>query len=75
MAMQEIILRMQITRLEARLELRDIERTALSREISSPSTPEERRAEAIERRDAALTEWRQARAELELARRSYSPVN
>ena len=52
--MDEIRLRMRVSRLEARLALLEIEAAALSREIASPLTSERRREEATECRDTAL---------------------
>ena len=54
--LDEIRLRMRISNLQAKLELRELETLALSREISSPLTASQRRSQAVERRDDMLTE-------------------
>ena len=43
--------------LKAQLALHETERAALTKEIESPRTTPERKAEAIARRDTSLTEW------------------
>lgn len=63
--LDEIRRRLRITNLEARIELREIEAEALVREIRSPLTSAARRAEAIERRTALLTERSAIKTELD----------
>jgi hypothetical protein len=55
---------MQITNLQARRDLCEIERTALDREIKYPTTSADRRAEATNRRDEVLAEWAEIVSEL-----------
>ena len=69
--LEDILHRMRVSNLEARLELREIEAAAYTREIASPLTYATRRAEAIERRDAVLIELSRIRAELDEMRRSF----
>lgn len=69
--MDEIRLRMRVSKLEARLALLEIEAAVLSREIASPLTPERRRQEAKESRDTALAQGRTIMTELESLRKSY----
>ena len=56
--------------LEAQLVLYEIARVGFNAEIDSPETPPERRAEAIELRDASLIEWGESITELEELRNS-----
>jgi hypothetical protein len=69
--MDELHFRMRITNLQARLELREIEIIALSREIASPLTTSERRAEAIELRYARLNERSEVTRELDEIHASF----
>ena len=69
--MNEVRLRMRVSKLEARLALVEIETAALSREIASPLTSERRRAEAKECRDTALARGSTIRTELENLCKSY----
>jgi hypothetical protein len=62
--MDDILHRMRVTNLEARRELCEIERIALDREITYPTTSADRRAEAINRRDEVLGEWAEIVSEL-----------
>lgn len=55
--LDDIHRRMRIANLEARRELREIERADLSRKIDSPLTTTPERKAAMERRDAVITEW------------------
>ena len=52
----EIRRRMRVSNLEARLALHEIDAEALLREIKSPLTSGQRRAEATQRRETALNE-------------------
>jgi hypothetical protein len=67
----EIRRRLRISNLEARLALREIEAAALTREITSPLTSANRKGEAIQSRDAALTEASVIKADLDEMRRSF----
>jgi hypothetical protein len=69
--LDEIRWRMRVTNLEARIELREIDAAAFTREIASPLTPATRRTELIARRAATLTEVSKLKAELDLVRRSF----
>jgi hypothetical protein len=68
---EDIRRRMRISNLHARCEVHEIEAAALTREVASPLTSSQRRAEAIERRDAALTELFEIKAELDEMLRSF----
>lgn len=72
--MDELRIRMHVSKLEARLALREIEAAALTKEIASPLTSEMRREQANESRDTALAQGRSIRTELESLRRSYPDV-
>lgn len=54
-----------VENLEAHLVALEIERAGLSFEIDSPQTTAERKTEAMERRDEALTEWGKIMTELQ----------
>lgn len=69
--LDEIRWRMRVTNLEARVELREIEAAAFTRELKSPLTPEPRRTELTRRRGAILAEVFELKAELEQMRRSF----
>ena len=69
--LDEIRWRMRVTNLEARIELREIDAAACTREIASPLTPATRRSELIAHRAATLTEVSKLKAELEQVRRSF----
>jgi hypothetical protein len=66
----EIRWRMRVTNLEARIELREIDIAAFTREIASPLTPAARRAELTARRTALGAEVFKLKAELDQMRRS-----
>jgi hypothetical protein len=66
----EIRWRMRVTNLEARIELREIDIAAFTREIASPLTPATRRAELTALRAAMLAEVSKLKAELDQMRRS-----
>jgi hypothetical protein len=68
---EEVRCRLQISNLEARLAMREIEARELALEIVSESTSAGRRAEAIQRRDAALSEASAIKAELDELRRAF----
>ena len=72
--MDELRIRMLVSKLEALLALREIEAAALTKEIASPLTPEMRREQANESRETALAQGRSIRTELESLRRSYPDV-
>lgn len=57
--------RMRIANLEARRELHEIERDALTRQINSRLKTPWQREEAIERRDDLLSEWAKVVEELQ----------
>jgi hypothetical protein len=57
--------RLRISNLEARSELHEIEVAALTREIASPLTSAQKRAQATTRREAAFAELAVINAELE----------
>jgi hypothetical protein len=59
-----------VSNLEARVDLREIEAAALTREITSPLTSVARQTEAIQRRQALLTEASELKGELDQMRRS-----
>jgi hypothetical protein len=59
---------MRIANLEARRELPEIERAALTREIDSPLTGALGRKTAIKRRDVVLSEWAEIVEELQALR-------
>jgi hypothetical protein len=69
--MDELRIRMLVSKLEARLALREIEAAALSREIASPLTSERRREDARECRETALAQGSTIRTELESLRKSH----
>ena len=69
--LDEIRWRMRVSNLEARVELCEIEATALAREIASPLTPETRRGEATDRRCTLVTKASDLKSELEEVRRSF----
>jgi hypothetical protein len=73
--LDEIRWRLRVSNLEARVELREIEAAALMHEITSPLTPAARQAEAIQRREALLTESIELKAELDQMRRSLPSSN
>ena len=73
--LDEIRLRMRITKLEARLALCEIESAALTREINSPLTSFERRKEARKSLDAARSEQANLFAELNEMRSSYPGIH
>lgn len=62
--MDEIRYRLRISKLEAKLALRQIEAEALAREIRSPLTSAPRREQATDLRDAALAESSELLADL-----------
>jgi hypothetical protein len=68
--MDDIRYRMRIANLEARRELHEIERAALTREIDSPLTGTPARKSAMERRDVLLSEWAEIVDELQTLRNS-----
>jgi hypothetical protein len=68
--MDDIRYRMRVANLEARRELHEIERAALTREIDSPLTSALGRKTAIERRDAVLSKWAEIVQELQNLRES-----
>jgi hypothetical protein len=68
---EEVRLRLQISTLEARLAMRQIEATALNREITSALTSAGRIEEAIQRRDVALTDASVIATELDAMRRLF----
>jgi hypothetical protein len=70
--MDEIRLRLRISKLEAKLTLAEIEATALTHEIASPRTPAHRCDEATAHRDGALAAANALRAELDTLRHSFS---
>ncbi|MGA8669684.1 MAG: hypothetical protein WB679_07400 [Terracidiphilus sp.] len=69
--LEDIIYRMQITKLESKLALREIERESLNREIATRTLTPDRHVEAIERRDELQTECAQLLTELETLRQSH----
>jgi hypothetical protein len=71
----EIRLRMRISKLEARLALREIEGAALKREINSPLTSLARRNKASESLDAARSEGANLITELDEIRRSHPNIH
>jgi hypothetical protein len=68
--LDEIRWRLRVSNLEARVELREIEAAALTREITSPLTSAARQAEAMQRRQTLLTEASELKAELDQMHRS-----
>jgi hypothetical protein len=68
---EEVCRRLQISNLEARLAMLEIEITVLAREITSALTFASRRAEATQRRDAAHSEASAIKAELDKLRRLF----
>jgi hypothetical protein len=68
--LDEIHWRLRVSNLEARVELREIEAAALTREITSPLTSVARQNEAFQRRQALLTEASELKAELDQLRKS-----
>jgi hypothetical protein len=73
--LDDIHRRMRISNLQARCELHEIEAAGLTREIASPLTCSQRRAEAIERGNAALAEFSEIKAELDEMLRSLPSMN
>ncbi len=69
--LEDIIYRMQITKLESKLALREIERESLKLEIAARRLTPGRHVEAIERRDELQTECEQLLTELEKLRQSH----
>lgn len=69
--LDEIRWRMRVTNLEARIELREIDAAAFTREIASPLTPATRRGELIAHRAGTLLEVSKLKTELEQVRRSF----
>jgi len=69
--MDELRVRLLVSKLEARLALREIDVAALSKEIAPPLTSEKRREQAIESRETALVQASTFKAELESLRRSH----
>jgi hypothetical protein len=65
----DIRFRMRVANLEARRELHEIERAALTREIDSPLTSAPARKTAMERRDVLLSEWAEIVQELQNLRK------
>jgi hypothetical protein len=72
--MDELRIRMLVSKLEARLALCEIEAAALTKEIASPLTSERRREQANESRETALAQGRAIWTELESLRSSYPDV-
>jgi hypothetical protein len=72
--LDEIRLRMNITRLEGRLALREIESAALTREVNSPVTSSERRIEIRDCLDASRSEQANLFTELDEIRRTYPSI-
>jgi hypothetical protein len=70
-ALDEIRCRLSISRLEAKVSLRQIEAASLGREICSPLTSANRRDEAVERRDVLLAEASALQSELDTLRRLF----
>ena len=70
-ATDEIRLRLRISKLEAQLDLAEIEAADCTREIASPLTPAQRRDGAIARRENAEAKACELRVELDALRRSY----
>lgn len=66
----DIYRKLRISRLQARLEMREIERESLRQEIASPLTTAARKAEAIDHRDDLLTELSDLIEELDRLRNS-----
>ena len=69
--MDEIRLRLRISKLEAQLALTEIEAVALTHEIASPRTLARRYDEATAHRDHAFAAASALRAELDSLRRSF----
>jgi hypothetical protein len=69
-ALDDIIYRMQITKLESKLALREIERESPNRGIARRTLTPEQHVEAIERRDELQTECAELLTELETVRHS-----
>jgi hypothetical protein len=57
--------RLRVSNLQARQELLEIERTSLLREINSSLTSQDRRTEAITKRDELTTQWAEVVEELQ----------
>ena len=72
--MDELRIRILVSKLEARLALREIEAAALTKELASRLTSERRREQANESRQTALAQRRTIRTELESLRSSYPDV-
>ena len=68
--LDEIRCRLRVSNLEARMELREIEAAALTREIASPLTSAARQTEALQRRTVLLAEASELKAELDQMRKS-----
>jgi hypothetical protein len=68
--LDEIRWRMRVTNLEARIELREIDIAAFTREIASLLTAATRRAELTAHRAALLAEVSKLKAELDELRKS-----
>lgn len=68
--LDEIRWRMRVTNLEARIELREIDIAAFTREIASPLTSATRRAELHVHSAALLVEVSRLKAELDELRKS-----
>jgi hypothetical protein len=69
--LDEIRWRMRVTNLEARIELREIDIAAFTREIASPLTSTTRRAELTTHRAVMLEEVSKLKAELDQVRRTF----
>ena len=74
-ALDEIGLRMRISKLEAKLALVEIKSAGLMREIKSRLTPWGRRNEARESLDAARSEQANLFTELDQIRRSHPGIS
>lgn len=66
--LEDIHRRLRISNLEARLELHEIEITALSKVIASPLPSARRREKAKELREVQQAEWWKIKAELDQMR-------
>jgi len=62
--LDDIRYKMRVSKLEAKLALREIDNAALTREIRSPLISYERRTEAFQRREALQGEWSEIMEEL-----------
>jgi hypothetical protein len=72
---EDVHRRLRISNLEARSELHEIEIAALTREIASPLTSPERRAQATARRDAALAELSGIKTRLDEMRKAFPSMD